>query len=234
MISMRAVEAVVFDLDGTLVRSELDYGEMARRVKEILITEGAPEEELDEPRKIWPIIRGGDGALKELGLSTKRVKPTLKLINEALNAVEALSLEKVEPMSGALETLRCLRARGLRIGVATRGGSQYAKRSLELTGLTEFVDVVLARDEVEHPKPDPRHLLQVVRALNATPQRVIYVGDTTTDLSTAKEAGIAFIGYAGDEEWAKRMREAGCRAFVSDLLEIVKIVEEGLNPSNAN
>jgi HAD superfamily hydrolase (TIGR01509 family) len=231
---MRAVEAVVFDLDGTLVRSELDYGEMARRVKQILIVEGVPESELDEPRKIWPVIRGGEEPLKELGLSTERVKPVLGLINEALNAVEALSLENVEPMPGALETLRCLRERGLRIGVATRGGSPYARRSLELTGLTELVDVVLARDEVDHPKPDPRHLLQVIRALNASPQGVIYIGDTTTDLSTAKEAGIAFIGYAGNENWAKRMREAGCRTFVSDLLEIVKIVEEGLNPSNAN
>ncbi|MDH5200239.1 MAG: hypothetical protein OEW93_05075, partial [Candidatus Bathyarchaeota archaeon] len=93
---MGPISAVIFDLDGTLIRSRHNYREMARRAEAILVDEGVPEEELDEPRKVWQIIRGGLEALGGLGLSSERVKWTLQRINEALNSVELLSLDSVE------------------------------------------------------------------------------------------------------------------------------------------
>ena len=226
---MKALEAVIFDLDGTLVRSRHDYREMSRRVVEIFIDAGVSDSELSQPRRVWQIIRRGEEGLKDLGLSTNERKRIHERITEALNAVELLALDSVELISGALDIMQSIRERGLRIGVATRAGSSYAEKCLEITGLADYVDAHLARDEVEHPKPDPRHLLQVVEALGASPQKVIYVGDTTTDLSTAVAAGIVFIGYAGSEEWVKRMKEAGCDAFVSDLREVVEIIDGGLD-----
>ncbi len=221
---MKAVEAVVFDLDGTLVRSRHDYREMSRRVVAIFRDMGVPDEELSQTRRVWQIIRRGEEGLKELGISRAERRRTHERITEALNAVELLALDSAEPMTGAFETLRAIKELGLRIGVATRAGGPYAKRCLEIIGLNVFVDSLLARDEVEHPKPDPRHLLQVIEALGASPHKVVYVGDTTTDLTTAMAANIAFIGYAGNEEWVKRMKEAGCEVFVSDLREIIDII----------
>lgn len=228
---MRAFEAVAFDLDGTLIRSRHDYGEMARRAKTILEEEGVPEAELDEPRKIWRVIRGGMGSLGGLGLRPERRRLILRRINEALNEVEQLSIESVESAPGAHEAMRLIRARGLKIGVATRAGRPYAERSLEITGLAENVHALLARDEVEHPKPDPRHLLELARALDTPLERILYVGDTMTDLTTAKAAGVSFVGFAGNEEWVERMREAGCYVFISDIREIIEVVDSNLDPS---
>jgi phosphoglycolate phosphatase-like HAD superfamily hydrolase len=221
---LKAVEAVVFDLDGTLVRSRHDYREMSRRVEGILRDAGVLDEGLSQPRRIWQIIRRGEEGMNELGITGVDRKRIHERVTEALNTVELLALDTVEPMTGALETLRAIKELGLRIGVATRAGSPYAKRCIETTGLDSYVDALLARDEVEHPKPDPRHLLQVIDALGTSPNKVVYIGDTTTDLTTAIEADIAFIGYAGNEEWANRMREAGCEVFVSDLREIIDII----------
>ncbi len=226
---MKPLEAVIFDLDGTLVRSRHDYREMSRRVEAIFRNAGVRDSELGQPRRVWQIIRRGEEGLNELGLSETERKRVHTQITEALNAVELLALDSVELIPGALEVLQSIRERGLRIGVATRAGSPYAEKCLEITGLADYVDAHLARDEVEHPKPDPRHLLQVVEAIGVSPQKVIYVGDTTTDLSTAVAAGIVFIGYAGSEEWVKRMKEAGCDAFVSDLREVVEIIDGGLD-----
>ena len=197
---MRVMKAVVFDLDGTLVKSRLDYREMTRRVGEILMSEGVPESELNRPRRIWETIRGGVESLKALGLSSDRIKDTIGRINEALNTLELQSLDTVEPMPGAHEALMLIKDRGLRIGVATRACREYAKRSLEITGLADYVDILLARDEVEHPKPDPRHILQIVDALDASPEDTIYIGDTTTDLETARAASIAFLGFINNEQ----------------------------------
>jgi phosphoglycolate phosphatase len=126
--------------------------------------------------------------------------------------------------------LHTIKERGLKVGIATRAGGAYAKRCLEITGLIDYIDAFLARDEVEHAKPDPRHLLQVVCDLGTSPHRVVYIGDTTTDLTTAVAADIAFIGYAGNEEWVKRMKESGCDTFISDLRGVVEMIEGGLDP----
>lgn len=55
----------------------------------------------------------------------------------------------------------------------------------------------MARDDVEHLKPDPRHLLRAVEALGSSPDRVIYIGDTTTDFKTAMDAVINFWDLSG-------------------------------------
>ena len=76
-----------------------------------------------------------------------------------------------------------------------------------------------------YPKPDHRHLLDVVAHLSATPAEVFYVGDTSTDLETANAAKVVFIGYKRDEEWGKRLTDAGCEKMVDDLADLIEIAE---------
>lgn len=223
MPTTEANKAVIFDLDGTLVHSSIDYEEMRKRVIEIISTTGVSTEGLSQSRRIWEIIQGSERALEEVGLSKDIRELLLKRINAALNEVELQALETVEPIRNALQTLQSLRSHGFKIGIATRGCKDYAIRSLEKTGLNVYVDVMLARDDVKHPKPDPRHLLDVVEALGCPIDRVIYIGDTTTDLSTAQAAHIAFIGFLRNDEWGKRLRDAGCSVLIDDLLILVEI-----------
>ncbi len=223
-------EAVIFDLDGTLIRSKVDYGEMRRRVLRILTSEGVPECEFSSPMRIWEMVSRGEVLLGGLGVSAEGWRRVMERINRELNEVELAALETVEPTPHADETLRSLRGMGLRVGVATRSCRAYAARSLELTGLSAFVDVLLARDDVDYPKPDPRHLLEAVRALGSTPERTLYVGDTTTDFKTAEEAKISFVGFIGDVEWGRRLREAGCRTLIDDLRAIIEIAAGSERP----
>jgi len=221
---MPSARAVVFDLDGTLIQSNIDYDEMRKRAMGALAAEGVPPEELGQSRRIWEIITGGERMLRELGMPPERCLQTISRINDELNAVELEALTTVEPTAHVHEALEALRRLGLRIGVATRGCNAYATRSLEMTGLTKYVDAMLARDDVEHPKPDPRHLLQVIADLGVHPKDVVFVGDTTTDMKTAADAGIAFIGFLRNGEWGRRLRDAGCRVLVDDLRAIVELV----------
>ncbi|MCW3992451.1 MAG: HAD family hydrolase [Candidatus Bathyarchaeota archaeon] len=230
---MIAAEAVVFDLDGTLIRSKIDFEAMRRRVVEVLVASGAPAGDLDQSRRVWEIVMGGESKLKEMGLPSETRCLIMRRITEALNAVELEAVDSVEPTAHALEALEALRGRGLRIGVATRSCNAYATQSLELTDLAGYVDVLLARDDVEHPKPDARHLLQVVEALGPSPGSVVFVGDTTTDLKTAEEAGIAFIGFLRDDDWGRRLREAGCGLIIDDLRKIADLVERRPSPAGA-
>jgi len=220
------LEAVVFDLDNTLVDSRHDYREMSLALREVFERRGFQLEDEGNPRRIWEIVRGGMDGMRGLGLSPSEGRELMGVLNDALTSVELKALETVKPMPNAQETLKALKNRGIKLGVATRSGAAYAERCLERTGLGSVIDATLARDEVEKPKPHPDHLLQVIEMLGATPNRVIYVGDSTTDLNTAREAGVRFLGFWWSDERVNRMREAGCESFIKDLREILDHTEE--------
>ena len=224
MKPMAQVKAVVFDLDGTLIESNHDYDEMARRVKLILEETGVPTEAFSQQGRIWEIIQGGMRSLQELGLPPERIKDILDRIDEALNEVEVSSMASVELQPGATELLEHLRERGIKIGIATRSCGEYARRSMEASRLADYFDIILARDEVEFPKPDPRHLLQVLEELKTTPQKAIFVGDTETDQRTARAAGIPFMGVPSNERWMKRMEGKEGSVLVSSLSEIIEMI----------
>jgi phosphoglycolate phosphatase len=221
---MAQVKAVVFDLDGTLIVSNHDYDEMAKRVKLILGEAGVPTDALSQQGRIWEIIQGGVRSLQELGLPPERIKDILGRIDEALNEVEVSSVGLVVLKPGATELLEHLRERGIKVGIATRSCGEYARMSMVISRLAEYFDVVLARDEVEFPKPDPRHLLQVVEELDASPESAVFVGDTETDQRTARAAGIPFIGVPSNESWRKRMEGKESSVLVSTLSEIMEMI----------
>jgi phosphoglycolate phosphatase len=217
------LRAVVFDLDGTLVDSKIDYEKMAARIRDILAGAGVIPEKLADRRMIYQIIRGGDSALSEAGVHEED-RPTIRIeMEKIMNTIEMEGVGLSKPMVNAEETLCALKAHGLGIGVATRGCHQYAIESMRLTNLQSYIDVCLARDDVPYPKPDPRHLLDVINALRSSPDSVFYIGDTQTDLDTAVAAKVQFIGYKRDEAWGRRLREAGCSFMVDDLLQIVEV-----------
>lgn len=220
---MGRYKAVVFDLDGTLQDSKIDYQKMTERVREILIREGIPQNALGDRRAVYLIIRGGEDSLLELGVRGERVQAVLDLMTEAMNATELEAADGVEPKPNALQTLEVLRQNGVLLGIATRSHRVYAEKCLAKMGMREYMLGVLARDDVPFPKPDPRHLFETIALLDVDPGDVLYVGDTTTDLETARAAEIDFVGYKRDEAWGQRLLDAGCKVMAEDLLEVAEI-----------
>lgn len=220
------LKAVVFDLDGTLVDSTIDYERMAGLIRAVLSEAGVPHKHLTDRRKIYQIIRGGDKILAEMGVESARRSTINSEMERIMNQVELEGAHLAKPMRNSVKTLHALKGRGLVVGVATRGCREYAVESMRLTGIHSYVDKCLARDEVLHPKPDPRHLLDVISLLKVKPNETFYVGDTSTDLETANAANVTFIGYKRDEEWGKRLTDAGCTRMVEDLYDLVEIVDD--------
>jgi len=219
------LRAIVFDLDGTLIDSKIEYDKIAARVRCLLEEEGVPSGQLEDRRKVYSVIQSGKKALIGFNIKTERIALLLKLIEKAMNEVELEGVHLSKPMPGLYETLTELKHRGISIGIATRGCHEYAIRSLELVGITDYIDMMLARDDVPYPKPDPRHLLEVINHLGATKDTAIYIGDSPTDLKTAEDAGVSFIGYRRSIEWGKRLTEAGCTRMVEALPDVIDIVE---------
>jgi len=221
---MLSVHGLVFDLDGTLVSSQHDYSEMTRRIKHVLLDAGVDSEIVEAQGRAWKVMRGGPDSLSGLNIQKSQLNDVAEQVTAALNSVEVLSLETVEAIPNAKEVLDHLQKEGYSVGIATRACKEYSEKALEKLGLNQYIDAMLARDEVIFPKPDPRHLFEVVELLSLQPEDIIFIGDTSTDLNTAKAADVPFVAYLGNPRWAERMKEAGIEYGISDLIELKKLV----------
>ncbi|MGC5615106.1 HAD family hydrolase [Georgenia sp. Z1491] len=103
------------------------------------------------------------------------------------------------PYADAADVLPALRRAGIRVGICTNKSTALSTEVLRAVGLDEVVEVVLGRDSVQHPKPDPRHLLDVLDRLGLRPEETVYVGDNPVDVVVGAGAGVRYRHVAWGE-----------------------------------
>jgi pyrophosphatase PpaX len=106
--------------------------------------------------------------------------------------------EMVRPFPGAGSVLAELRSRGVRLGVVTSKRNAVARRTMEVCGLWDAIDVVVGADDVARGKPDPEPVHRALGALRlARPEEVLFVGDSPFDLRAGRTAGTrtAAVGW---------------------------------------
>ena len=215
-------KAVVFDLDGTLVESHIDYEKMGEEIQKLLTRMGM-KEHIDDRRKAYMVTRKGAESLLEYGLPPENLEVTLRELDTLMNKIELSALPTMLLKPNVDKTLNKLHGSGFRLGIATRSHGEYATQSLKKFNILHYFHGVIGRDETPHPKPDPRHLLSTIQLINVRPEETLYIGDTTTDLTTSLAANVDFVGYWRDEQWAQRLIDGGCKKIIKDLYDIVKI-----------
>ena len=214
--------AVVFDLDGTLVESHIDYEKMGEQIK-MLLNEMGMTEHIEDRRKAYQVIRGGAETLIEYGLPPENLEATLRGLDDVMNGIELEALPTMLLKPNAIETLTELQENGYKMGIATRSHGAYAVKVLDKFNMSNYFNGVIGRDETQHPKPDPRHLLETIELIGVKPSETLYIGDTTTDLTTSLAAKVDFVGYWRDDEWAKRLMDGGCNKIIRDLYDLVAL-----------
>lgn len=113
--------------------------------------------------------------------------------------------ESVRPFPGAREVLDELRGRGARIAVVTSKRGEVARRTMEVCGLWDAVDLLVSADDVERGKPDPEPVLRALGSLGleALTGAVLFVGDSPHDLRAGRAAGTwtAAVSWGPFERW---------------------------------
>ncbi len=189
---------VVFDLDGTLIDSAPDLQAAANAV---LREAGRPPLDL-------AAIRGfvGDGVRKLVERAFAATGGALdsggleRATARYVALYEAAASVLTRPYDGVAETLRHLRATGLKLAVCTNKPAAAAGIVLCELGLADFFDAVSGGDSVARRKPDPEHVLDALRRIGGTPSAAAMVGDNEHDIAAGKAAGLFTIavtyGYA--------------------------------------
>ena len=181
----------VFDLDGTLADTAPD---LIGTLNVILKREGLPPVRLEDAREM---IGAGARALVERGFEAGRRELTPaksdQLYRDFLaHYADNLCVES-RLFPGVPEALEDLVARGFRLAVCTNKVEEHSRRLLKGLGLASRFAAICGRDTFAYFKPDPRHLTLTVEQAGGDPARAIMVGDSRTDIATAKAAAIPVV-----------------------------------------
>ena len=193
---MRAITAIVFDLDGTLIDSAPD---LRSALNVMLRQEGRRGLLLEE---VTRIVGDGVGVLVEraLGLTGAMPSPedTVRLTARYVAIYEGMAADQTRPYPGVPETLAQLRSAGFKLGICTNKPERATRAILSDLDLDRYFAAVAGGDTVPGiRKPDPRHLRAVVAGLGAMPEMAIMVGDSVNDVKSARAAGMPVIVRAG-------------------------------------
>jgi phosphoglycolate phosphatase len=188
---MSVAPTLVFDLDGTLVET---IGDIAGTLNVILGEEGC--EPLPEER-IRGMVGMGARVLLERGLAAS-LHPVTPAKLEALYArflahyAENIAV-KSRPLAGLEEALDMAEAAGCRLAVCTNKLESLARKLLDELGLSHRFAAIVGGDTFPFQKPDPRVLLATIARAEGEPSVALMVGDSKTDVDTARAADIPVL-----------------------------------------
>jgi HAD superfamily hydrolase (TIGR01509 family) len=181
------IEAVIFDLDGVIVDSEIWWDE-ARR--EFAAQRGRSWSEADRAAVMGANSRQWSATMRErLGLD----EPDTGIERAIVEAVvERYRREGAPKIAGAVEAVRRI-ALTWPTAVASSAHREVIDAALESTGLTDVFRVVVSSDEVERGKPEPDVYLEAARRLGVEPARCLVVEDSLNGVKAAKAAGMTCV-----------------------------------------
>lgn len=182
---------VVFDLDGTLAETAPD---IMRVLNVILVREQLPTLPLERAREL---VGAGARALIERGfrVSGRPLEPeTLERLFEDFLLIYAEDVASDSFIhDGVPEAMATLAAEGFKLAVCTNKPILHTRLILDHFGITDRFAAVAGRDSFPYHKPDPRHLTLTIEAAGGDPARAVMIGDSRTDIDTARAAGIPSI-----------------------------------------
>jgi phosphoglycolate phosphatase len=216
--------AVGFDMDGTLLRTDVNYSKLCKVVYDGMVSAGVPESVLDLKEGSKYNLDRGMRYLSENGLSDGADIPDV--MKENMKAVELENAATARPYEGGERMLEHLKKKGYGIGVLTRGSRAYASKALTSAGVAGMVDALVCRDD--HPeaeaKPSPLAMDHLAKGLGVRSEDMLYLGDIKGDYLCARDSGAGFIGVLTKytkEDWASVDKGIRTIDTVTDLIDIL-------------
>lgn len=190
---LTSVDAVLFDLDGTLV----DTIPLILACYEHTLTSHIPGYDPGRQAIIGNLGRSLDDILFDYAQAAGANDPaeTSRAMLHTYRSFQRVNLPLlIRPYPGVREALAVLHARGLTLGLVTSKVEWAARETYERYGLGEFLSVHVFHDDTERHKPDPQPLLLAAGKGGLDVARTVYVGDSVHDMAAGKAAGMRTIG----------------------------------------
>jgi len=212
-----AIRAAVFDFDGTLAETNIDFAGMRAGVLEVADRWGM-RERVDGQRYILEIVEQVLALLPDEDARMRFAREA----EEAMQRVELEACSAAQPFAGVPEALQRLIDAGVRVGIITRNCRLGVGAVTDRHPLPH--EVLLTRDDVELVKPDPSHLRLALAALDVPPEQAIMVGDHPTDIQTGHAAGAFAAGVLTAKTTREQFEELRPDLIAEDVPRLVELL----------
>ena len=216
---MKTYRAAIFDLDGTLLDTIADIGFSANL---ILAENDQPTYDLPTYKKFV-----GRGFMNLLHRAFPADTPEEKfpaLLERLLQVYDEHFMDQTVPYPGMVELVDQLHAAGIPVAVNSNKRDQYTKALIakNFPGIP-FVDVI--GEGADFPrKPKPDGALHIAAQMGLTPDQILYVGDSDTDMQTGHNAGMDTVGCAWGFRGEEELRENGATYIAYTAEDIRKLL----------
>lgn len=213
--------AVVFDLDGTLADTLATIAHVANGALRDL---GLAEHPIEAYKRFV-----GDG----VATLARRVLPEgagarhEELLARIRARYASRFLDHARLYDGIAELLLELARRGAQLGMLSNKPDLLTLQTAAGLGIAPRFGAIRGQREGVAPKPDPVAALEVARALDVAPAEVLYVGDTATDMQTARNAGFAPLGVLWGFRDRAELEAAGARWLAAHPRDVLERFEAG-------
>ena len=215
------IEAVIFDIDGTLIDS-VDLH--ARAWQDALAHYGhrVPYEELRRQ-----IGKGGDQLMPVFVPAEELAKIEKELEKFRGDLFKRNYLARVRPFTDVPELFRHIRDDGKRIALASSAKKDELKTYKTLAGIDGLVEEETSSDDADRSKPHPDIFEAALERLGKPdPARVMVVGDTPYDVEAATKAGLRTLGVTCGGWTEAELRKAGAHAVFRSPADLLAKYEE--------
>ncbi|WP_417685813.1 HAD-IA family hydrolase [Roseibium sp.] len=216
-------DALLFDLDGTLIDSVPD---IATSINKLLVAESLDPLSRDEVRGM---IGNGVAKLVERAFRAREIS----LAGDHHDVMTARMLEiyqdhltdQTQLMKGARDVLHSFHQAGVKLAVVTNKPEAPTRQILDHFGLSDLVASVVGGDTGPARKPEPDMLFHALKAMDRDAARAVMIGDSPADIGAAKAAGIASVAVEGGYTPVPA-RELGADVVIASLAELPVALDE--------
>ncbi|MEW2211055.1 HAD-IA family hydrolase [Streptomyces globisporus] len=216
--TVAATSGVLFDFDGPVCDVFAGHPapgvarELAAMLAEIDVTTGERALETDDPMEV-------------LRLAPRAGETALRRIEKALTAAEVSAVKVAGiPIPGAVDSLRAAHTSGRRVAIVSNNSAACVTEFLALHDLDRFVDQVIGRypNRPDLMKPSPFPVEKAAKQLGFRGRTCTLIGDSTTDIEAAAQAGSMSIGFANKPGKKESLAKAGAAVIVTSMITVAQ------------
>ncbi len=215
------IQALLFDLDGTLLDTAQD---MALALQRALADLGLPGPDTAMVRTM--IGRGAPMLIQrtDAALRLKLDSPSQDLVLQRFFHHYGLLQDRDEAVAqtypGVNEGLRHLHNSGVPLAIVTNKQQVFAQKLLQRRGLAHWFGAIVGGDTCARRKPDPQPLLHAAALLGAPAEATLMVGDSVNDVTAARAAHMPVVCVPYGYNEGRDARGLPCDAFIESLAEL--------------
>jgi HAD superfamily hydrolase (TIGR01509 family) len=210
------VEAVLCDIDGTLIQSNWLHASAWKDAFEV----AGINLDVDAIRR--QIGKGGDELIPVFVPYWRR-----RILEEPLKAYRKLLfrsqyLDQVKPFPNTRELFHRMKKAGIKTALASSANEEELGTYKALARISDLVDVSITADDVDRSKPHPDIFETALRKVGAKPSSVLALGDTPWDAESAGKAGIRTIGVTTGGWTHQELYDSGCIEVYKDISDLLQ------------